>query len=106
MSTSNRSPGTSPIIARHVSAEFTTEPAHGSSSAPGAARNHSTVRSHIPGPARGAGVEHQPDRGFGNAVGQPTGNGSVAGSTSTNTSMCSNASVNASSARTSTGRGA
>ena len=106
MSTSNRKPGTSPIIARHASAELTTAPAHGSRSAPGAARNHSTVRSHIPGPARGAGVEHQPGRGFGNAVGQPTGNGNVRASTSTSTSMCSKPSVTASSARSSTGRGA
>ena len=80
-------------------AEQTVAPAHGSRSAPGARRNQRTVRSHMSGPSRGAGVEHQPGCGFGNAVGQPTGSASVAGSTSTTTSMCSNPSAAARSRR-------
>ena len=76
-------------IAGIVSSEFTTAPAHGSSSAPGAARHHRTARSHIPSPSRGAGVAHQPGCGFGNAVGQPIGSASVAGSVDRARSMCS-----------------
>ena len=83
----------------HGVGEFTTAPAHGSSSAPGAAFHHRTARSHIPSPARGAGVAHQPGCGFGNAVGQPIGSASDAGSVPRSGSMCSKPSACAASAR-------
>ena len=54
-------PAPRPASPRPSRREFTTAPAHGSSSAPGAARNHRTQRSHMPSARRPApGVAHQP----------------------------------------------
>ena len=52
-------------------------------------RHHRTARSHMPSPALGAGVAHQPGCGFGNAVGHPIGSASDAGSVPSMASMCS-----------------
>ena len=93
--------GTSARNARTVSIEFTTAPAHGSSSAP----RRGAPPAHRPLPravelARSARASRTTrSTGFGNAVGHPIGSASVAGSVPTSGSMCSKPSACAARAR-------